>query len=60
MNVNARRTPECVLGAHSQNQVTNEVPPFLMRDRDQVYGAVARRRLRAMGIRDKPIAPASP
>src|SRR6266481_946757 len=31
-----------------------------IRDRDQVYGAVAMRRLRAMGNRDKPIAPGSP
>jgi hypothetical protein len=29
-------------------------------DRDRIYGAVVARRLRAMGIRDKPIAPASP
>src|SRR6478609_4612392 len=29
-------------------------------DRDRIYGAVVTRRLRAMGIRDKPIAPASP
>ena len=29
-------------------------------DRDQIYGAVVTRRLRAMGIRDKPTAPASP
>jgi hypothetical protein len=32
----------------------------MIRDRDCVYGAVVTRRLRAMGIRDKPIAPASP
>jgi transposase InsO family protein len=32
----------------------------MIRDRDRVYGAVVTRRLRAMGIRDKPIAPASP
>jgi transposase InsO family protein len=38
----------------------NEAPRYLIRDRDQVYGAAARRRLRAMGIRDKPIAPGSP
>jgi transposase InsO family protein len=37
-----------------------EAPRYLIRDRDQVYGAVATRRLRAMGIRDKPIAPGSP
>ncbi len=29
-------------------------------ERDRFYGAVVRRRLRAMGIRDKPTAPASP
>src|SRR4051794_992044 len=29
-------------------------------DRDRVYGAAVARRLRAMGIRDKPIAPGSP
>jgi transposase InsO family protein len=38
----------------------NEAPRYLIRDRDQVYGAAARRRLRATGIRDKPIAPGSP
>jgi transposase InsO family protein len=32
----------------------------MIRDRDRIYGAVVIRRLRAMGIRDKPIAPASP
>src|SRR5438132_11641104 len=38
----------------------NEAPRYLIRDRDQVYGAAVRNRLRAMGIRDKPIAPGSP
>jgi len=32
----------------------------MIRDQDCVYGAVVTRRLRAMSIRDKPIAPASP
>ena len=32
----------------------------MIRDRDRIYGAAVTRRLRAMGIRDKPIAPASP
>jgi transposase InsO family protein len=32
----------------------------LIRDRDRAYGAAVTRRLRAMGIRDKPIAPGSP
>jgi transposase InsO family protein len=29
-------------------------------DRDRIFGRVVTRQLRAMGIRDKPIAPASP
>ena len=32
----------------------------MIRDRDRIYGIVVTRRLRAMGIRDKPTAPASP
>ncbi|OFW13301.1 MAG: hypothetical protein A3H27_12265 [Acidobacteria bacterium RIFCSPLOWO2_02_FULL_59_13] len=32
----------------------------VIRDRDQAYGAAVTRRLRAMSIRDKPIAPGSP
>jgi transposase InsO family protein len=35
-------------------------PGYMIRDRDRIYGAVVTRRLRAMGIQDKPIAPASP
>ena len=38
----------------------NEAPRYMIRDRDCIYGAVATRRLRAMGIRDRPIAPTSP
>src|SRR5207244_11413336 len=37
-----------------------EAPRYLIRDRDAIYGAAVTRRLRAMGIRDKPIAPSSP
>ena len=37
-----------------------EAPRYLIRDRDAIYGAAVARRLRAMGIRDKPIAPGSP
>ena len=32
----------------------------LIRDRDRIYGTIVTRRLRAMGIRDKPTASASP
>jgi transposase InsO family protein len=38
----------------------DEAPRYLIRDRDRIYGDVALRRIRVMGIRDKPIAPASP
>jgi transposase InsO family protein len=37
-----------------------EGPCYLVRDRDSVYGEVFIRRLRAMGIRDRPTAPRSP
>ena len=32
----------------------------MIRDRDRIYGTVVIRRLRAVGIQDKPTAPASP
>jgi transposase InsO family protein len=35
-------------------------PRYIIRDRDAVYGDVFIRRLRAMGIRDRPTAPRSP
>src|SRR2546423_1720592 len=35
-------------------------PEYLIRDRDRSYGSVFERRLCAMGIRDRPIAPRSP
>ncbi|MGC2154788.1 MAG: integrase core domain-containing protein, partial [Pseudolabrys sp.] len=35
-------------------------PRYLIRDRDRIYGSIVARRMRAMGIRDKPTAPASP
>jgi transposase InsO family protein len=38
----------------------NEAPRHMIRNRDRIYGAAVTRRLRAMGIRDRPIAPASP
>src|SRR3954453_23216099 len=35
-------------------------PSYLLRDRDRIYGEVFTRRVRAMGIRDRPNAPRSP
>jgi hypothetical protein len=37
-----------------------EAPRYLIRDRDRIYGTVVMRRIHAMGIRNKPIAPALP
>jgi hypothetical protein len=38
----------------------DEAPRYLIHDRDRIFRAIVTRRLRAMGIRDKPIASASP
>ena len=35
-------------------------PTYLVRDNDGAYGPIFRRRVRAMGIRDRPISPRSP
>src|SRR5438876_1745991 len=37
----------------------NTAPTYLVRDNDRAYGQVFQRRLRAMGIRDRPISPRS-
>ena len=37
-----------------------QTPRYIVRDRDCVYGDVVIKRLRAMGIRDRPISPLSP
>src|SRR5712672_3034465 len=47
------------------NQVTEacgweQAPRYLIRDRDGAYGEVFIRRLRSMGIRDRPTSPRSP
>ena len=38
----------------------DKAPEYLVRDRDAVYGEVVKRRLRGLGIRDRPTAPRSP
>jgi Integrase core domain len=38
----------------------HQTPRYIVRDRDCVYGDVVVQRLRAMGIRDRPISPRSP
>src|SRR5947209_19770355 len=60
INVIPHPTAEWVARQITEAFPWNEAPRHLIRDRDQVYGAAATRRLRAMGIRDKAIAPGSP
>src|SRR6202790_2247354 len=60
INVTAHPTAEWVARQITEAFPWKEEPRYMIRDRDRIYGAVLRRRLRAMGIRDKPIAPASP
>jgi hypothetical protein len=38
----------------------NTAPTYLVRDNDRAYGQAFQRRIRAMGIRDRPISPSSP
>lgn len=60
INVIANPTAEWIARQITEAFPWNEAPRYLIRDRDGVYGAAVTRRLRAMGIRDKPIAPGSP
>src|SRR5436305_1324454 len=60
INVTPHPTADWIARQITEAFPWNEAPRYLIRDRDQVYGAAATRRLRAMGIRDKPIAPGSP
>ena len=60
INVTRHPTAEWIARQITEAFPWNEAPRYLIRDRDNVFGAIVTRRLRAMGIRDKPIAPASP
>jgi transposase InsO family protein len=60
INVTPHPTAEWIARQITEAFPWNEAPRYLIRDRDQVYGAAVRHRLRAMGIRDKPIAAGSP
>ena len=59
-NVTRHPTAEWIARQITEAFPWNEAPRYLIRDRDGVFGATVTRRLRAMGIRDKPVAPASP
>ena len=60
INVTANPTAEWIARQITEAFPWAEAPGYLIRDRDCVYGPIVRRRLRAMGIRDKPIALGSP
>jgi transposase InsO family protein len=60
INVTTNPNAEWVARQITEAFPWNEAPRYMLRDRDRIYAAVVIRRLRAMGIRDKPVAPASP
>ena len=60
INVTAHPTAEWIAQQITEAFPWDAAPRYLIRDRDAVYGAVVTRRLRAMGIRDKPISAGSP
>ena len=60
INVTTNPTAEWIARQITEAFPWDDAPQYLIRDRDRIYGAVVTRRLRAMGIRDKPTAPASP
>ena len=60
VNVTRDPTAEWVACQIKEAFPWDDGPKYLLRDRDQIYGAVVTRRLRPMGIRDQPTAPASP
>jgi hypothetical protein len=60
INVTAHPTAEWIAQQITEAFPWDEAPRYLIRDRDAVYGSVVTRRLRAMGIRDKPISAGSP
>jgi len=60
INVTTNPTAEWVARQITEAFPWDTAPGYMIRDRDRIYGIVVTRRLRAMGIRDKPTAPASP
>jgi hypothetical protein len=60
IGVTAHPSAEWVARQVSEACGWDSVPRYLVRDRDRVYGEVFTRRLRAMGIRDRPTAPRCP
>src|SRR5258708_5120189 len=60
INVTANPTAEWVARQITEAFPWAGAPRYMIRHRDRIYGAIVTRRFRAMAIRDKPVAPASP
>src|SRR6201990_3680521 len=60
INVTNNPTAEWIARQITEAFPWDGAPRYMVRDRDRIYGAVVTRRLRNMGIRDRPTAPASP
>jgi transposase InsO family protein len=60
INVTTNPTAEWVARQIPKAFPWDGAPRYMIRDRDRIFGTVVTRRLRTMGIRDKPIALASP
>jgi transposase InsO family protein len=60
INVTAHPTAEWIAQQITEAFPWTEAPRYLLRDQDGIYGAAVTRRLRALGIRDKPITAGSP
>jgi transposase InsO family protein len=60
INVTKNPTAEWVARQITEAFPWDGAPVYMIRDRDRIYGGIVTRRLRAMGIRDKPTAPVSP
>jgi transposase InsO family protein len=60
LGVTAQPTAEWIARQLTEACGWEPAPRYIVRDRDRVYGEVFTRRLRAMGIRDRPTAPRSP
>ena len=60
ISVTSNPTAEWIAGQVTDAFPWDEAPHHLIRDRDGAYGPAYTRRIRAMGIRDRPTAPRSP
>jgi len=60
LGVTSHPTAEWIANQVTQACGWEPVPSYLIRDRDGAYGEVFIRRLRSMGIRDRPTSPRSP